>query len=288
MKNEETIKFKKNESFYIREGWFPKALNALVSNKEENIFSKNNGMTILGIGSNMVKGLKYWLEVSEIIESKNKTFVLTNFGKLINKYDPYFENEFTLYLIHYNLCKNLCECPIFYATFNSNINKFEKSDLIEFCYNFFKDNNIEVNKKYIEDDAGIFLNTYTTEGALINPEDNYCSPLTELNLIKRNNKTYEKKKPNYSKSLMLIICYILYSIYKKDGFKLEDSQEIENSPFKIFNLDRNIYYAYLEDARKADLLIINKTAGLNSIYFEKEITLDYIFKENFKEGNNHE
>ena len=50
-----SLKFKKNESFYIRDGWIEKALNAINENPEINIFSKNNGMKVLGIGSNMVK-----------------------------------------------------------------------------------------------------------------------------------------------------------------------------------------------------------------------------------------
>lgn len=52
------IKFKKNESFYIRDGWFDKALNTIAENQENNIFAKNNGIRMLGIGANMVKGLR--------------------------------------------------------------------------------------------------------------------------------------------------------------------------------------------------------------------------------------
>ena len=35
-----SLKFKKNESFYIRDGWIEKALNAINENPEINIFSK--------------------------------------------------------------------------------------------------------------------------------------------------------------------------------------------------------------------------------------------------------
>ena len=96
------LKLKRNESFSIRDGWIDKAINSLIS--EENIFYKNNGIRILGIGANMVKSLKYWLFASRIIEGKDNA--LSNFGKLIFKFDRYLEDNFTWYLIHYFLCSN--------------------------------------------------------------------------------------------------------------------------------------------------------------------------------------
>ena len=69
MENNQTLKFKKNESFYIRDGWFEKAINTIDADKEINVFAKNNGTSMLGIGSNMVKGLRYWLQASKLISS---------------------------------------------------------------------------------------------------------------------------------------------------------------------------------------------------------------------------
>ena len=68
MAKNNNLKFKKNESFYIRDGWFDKAINTIYES-EENIFAKNNGIINLGIGANMVKGLRYWLRASGIISS---------------------------------------------------------------------------------------------------------------------------------------------------------------------------------------------------------------------------
>ena len=65
------IKLKRNESFYIREGWFEKAINCIADNEGVNIFYKNDGISYLGIGSNMVKSLKYWLKAANIIEGKD-------------------------------------------------------------------------------------------------------------------------------------------------------------------------------------------------------------------------
>ena len=48
------LKLKKNESFFIREGWIEKALNTK-DIQEKNIFGKENGIQILGIGAKMVR-----------------------------------------------------------------------------------------------------------------------------------------------------------------------------------------------------------------------------------------
>lgn len=55
--------------FILEMDWFEKALNS-INELENNIFYKNEGMKILGIGSNMVKSLKYWLFSSNVIELK--------------------------------------------------------------------------------------------------------------------------------------------------------------------------------------------------------------------------
>ena len=117
MMNQKTnYKFKKNESFYIRDGWFEKAVCTIADtcDKIPNVFSKNLGPQLLGIGANMAKGLKYWLQAANIIEMSSTKSELTNFGKLIYNYDPYFETEFTWFLIHYYLCTDKENCPIFY------------------------------------------------------------------------------------------------------------------------------------------------------------------------------
>ena len=56
----EKLKLRRHESFAIREGWIEKGLNA-VNQHHKLTFSKSDGVKILGIGSNMVKSLKYWM-----------------------------------------------------------------------------------------------------------------------------------------------------------------------------------------------------------------------------------
>lgn len=280
MKTTSTYKFKKNESFYIRDGWFEKALNT-IENSEENVFSKNNGTRMLGIGTNMAKSLKYWLQASNIIKTSSTKTELTDFGKIIFEYDRYFESDFTWYLIHYNLCTNKYDCPIFYHFFNSSIKKMKKQDLFNYLDNKFKEEGNDVKEDYIDDDLSVFLKSYINDEIITNPEDNYICPLSNLKLIKKNNGSIEREKPSYNKLSLLLIYHCISKMYEFNSFNIEDSIYEEKSPCMIFNLDKNTYLQYLDELQRGGLLTINKTAGLNTVYFEKKINLSQLFEMNF-------
>ena len=96
------IKLKGHESFSIREGWITKGIFEIKDNPK--LFSEKNLTDILGIGTNMVKSLKYWLITAGIIkEVKKMEYELTELGELIEKYDPYMEDVFSLYFIHLSI-----------------------------------------------------------------------------------------------------------------------------------------------------------------------------------------
>lgn len=274
-----SLKFKKNESFYIRDGWIEKALNAINDNPEINIFSKNNGMKVLGIGSNMVKGLKYWLFTANLIESKGKDIGLTKFGDLVIKYDRYLENNFTWFLIHYFLCTNMEECPIFYGMFNLDLKSFSKNEAVEMFVSQFTDLGYAFKKDYIEDDLNVFLKSYINDNISDNPEDNYACPLANLKLLTKKKDRYSKTRPMYGNLSCLVIYYALLSLYDENSFIIEESISEFNSPYRIFNLDKNMFLQYLEEMKKNGLITVNKTAGLNTIYFEKRMSLEQLFEE---------
>lgn len=286
MEAKANYKFKKNESFYIRDGWFEKALCTIKENKVPNVFSKNLGSQLLGIGANMAKSLKFWLQAANIIEPSSSKAELTLFGELIAKYDPYFEDTFTWFLIHYFLCIDKERNPIFYSFFNSEIKSIRRNELLNYLVNDFSDSAIPVRGDYVDDDIGVFLKTYLGDGAINNPEDNYICPLSSLKLIKKKDDLIKKQKPVYSKLSFFAVYYALGRVFNNKSFNIEDSFDIEGSPFKIFNLDKNNYLQYLEEMQRNSLITINKTAGLNTVYFEQKASLGNAFKMYFDGGDN--
>ena len=53
------LKLKRHESFSIREGWLAKGIKNV--REYRNVFALPNATDILGIGTNMIKSLKYWM-----------------------------------------------------------------------------------------------------------------------------------------------------------------------------------------------------------------------------------
>lgn len=275
------IKFKRSESFYIRDGWFQKAIHA-IDKSNENIFSKNRGVEVLGIGSNMVKGLKYWLSTSDVIEANASMTKLSKFGNLLLRYDPYLEDDFSWFLIHLNICRKFEDAPIFNQVFNRAPIAFEKNDMIQVIVELIRDMDAsqDLKSNYVAEDMNVFLKTYTIEDKEGNPEDNYICPLSNLGLIEKKKDLYYKRRPKYANLSYLVVYYALILQYKK-SFTIEDSLKDFNAPVLLFNLDKNMFMQYLDEMRKEGLITINKTAGLNTVYFEEKLSLEQIFKKHF-------
>jgi len=285
MKHQKQYRFKRNETFYIRDGWFGKAINAINENKR-NIFRKNDGVEFLGIGANMVKSLKYWLQAADIIDKKINSNRLTDFGKLLNYYDSYLDKSFSWFLIHYFLVTNEFDCEIFWYIFNSNIKDFKKETMRDTLIKYYLDIDNNLKEKYIENDFNVFLKSYVIDKNGGNPEDNYICPLSYLKLLEKRGDIYHKRSPLYNELSYLIVFYALQECFNNKSFNIEDSLNTTNSPFRIFNLEKNTYLQYLDDIKRHGLITVNKTAGLNIVYFEKKLELKDIFRAYFGGYNN--
>ena len=85
----------------------------------------------------------------------------------------------------------------------------------------------------------------------------------------------------YSSLSYLVVYFVLQELYSNQSFIIEDSMYENNSPVSVFNLDKNMYLQYLDEIKKHGLITINKTAGLNTVYFEEKLSLKDIFDRYF-------
>jgi len=264
--------FKSSQSFTIRNGWIPKAIFEMQRNPNVNIFSKTTGVISLGIGSNMVSSLKYWLDAAGITETnKKKRTVLSDFGQLLQKHDPYLEKDFSWELIHAELASNAELTPLFWVLWNRlPINVvFSKESFVDDAQKFFYEQKVDYAKvDYINDDFGVLVRSYL-RGRKEDPEDNAECPLSRLSLIKETEKSEYRKQTISLKALSpFVVFYTLRSaVGKLDSIAFEDTIDLENGPCRIFNLDRNSFMAVLMKLASLKLITLVKTAGLNTIYF---------------------
>lgn len=277
------LKLKRHESFSVREGWLAKG----IKNVKEygNVFALQNATNILGIGTNMVKSLKYWMTATKLIEEKNREIMLSDFGSIINEYDPYLEDIFSWWLIHINMITNIDDAYIYNLFFNKcNIKTFTKRELYEKLYALLTNEKLTFNENILQDEVNMIIKTYTIDEKIDNPENNFICPLSELNLLKKVDRdTYEKNRPEIRNLPFWVVYYIICLLLDdRDNISIDELLKEENSPAKLLNMDKNLINEYLDEMKKNDLIIINRTAGLNMVYLKKKLSINEIAEEYFK------
>ena len=277
------VKMKRHESFSIREGWLAKGIRTI--KEDSKVFSSTDATDILGIGTNMVKSLKYWMTATCLIEENNRSISLSKFGELIDKYDPYLEDNFSWWLIHLNMILNIEDSYIYNLFFNKCTMKvFSKRDIFEQISQILNNNKLEYNENILQDEVNMIIKTYSINKKIDNLENNFICPLSELNLIKKVDiNAYERIRPDFRNLNYLIVYYLMVLLSEdKEYLSIDDLIKLDNSPAKLLNLDKNLINEYLDEMKKHDLIIINRTAGLNMIYFNKKLFIDEIMREHFE------
>lgn len=195
-----------HQSFNLRISWLPKAVAAIESGVDP--FSDHRqGMRILGLGKNMVEALEFWVKATGVAVKIGAKWELTEFAlKVLSRnggVDPFLENQQTLWLLHWNLCKGWDEngrarCPYAWHFF---VNVFPDDEIVasESVDHFagaVASQTKALSAVTLRQHFDVFIRTYVSGesiGPRSTPEDTLDSPLTTLNLIKRNG---EKKMPN--------------------------------------------------------------------------------------------
>src|SRR5437867_3229094 len=99
-------RFAGHETFAVRYAWLPKAYQALRENPR--LFTdEEDAMVTLGVGKNMVRAIRFWVQVAGIAEpAVGKSLRITPLGGALldmDGYDPFLEDIKTLWLIHWNI-----------------------------------------------------------------------------------------------------------------------------------------------------------------------------------------
>ena len=285
------MKFRAHDTFFIRKGWISKGMRYVdMSHGEVFIDKKENPMDVLGIGANMVKALRYWLQAIGITEEPNsgkRIQKFTEFGQLVFDHDKYIEELGTLYLLHYKLASNQKLATSWYFFFNElGLSDFTKDDFVLQIGNYIKINDKDANVavRSLEDDFSCIINTYVprykTMPSKVSAENNIDCPLGELGLIdilkkERNNVVYKKTVPSASTFNPWVILAVIHS--NANGRKEIGLNELltANNIGKIFNFDSITMLDVLHAAERTGELKIIRTAGLDVI----NLTHSYRFEE---------
>ena len=221
------MRFRGHESFFLRQGWLTKAMNSIVENNRVFFEDKETQTDALGIGSNMVKALRYWIEAFDIakVNRSNNTHEFTEFGDVLWKNDRYIQNDITLWMLHYKLATGLELSTSWYWLFNEfDVNEFTEEEFIQNLM-FYANKEAKIAESSIKGDMKCIDKTYLSIRDEL--ESNIYCPLSDLKLLTRNenrkNTFIINNKSNEIPSSLLF--HIILDQYEQGNY-LNKSKEI--------------------------------------------------------------
>ncbi|TQI65216.1 uncharacterized protein DUF4007 [Bosea sp. AK1] len=261
-------RFSGHESFAFRYAWLPKAYRALST--DPGLFvDEEKAMLVLGIGKNMVRSLRFWVEAVGIATPlhRGREFVLTPFGHSIfgrEGLDPYLEDHRTLWLLHWKLSSRR-DRPLFawdYLIGRWPLPEFSRSEALS----AFQRESRKLGGGHTDATLGqhldVFLHTYLPSRNGGPVEDTLDGPLVGLALLipsgERHNETGHREpvytfrrepKPDIDAALFDYCVMDYWKTFSpgEETLSLRQVAVSPGSPGQVFKLPEDDIRSRLED-----------------------------------------
>lgn len=281
--------FARHETFHLRDGWLYKGLNTIA--QDSTSLLAKDAHHELGVGSNMRKSILYWLRACGLAEPDKvhrgviQSMELTPLGKLIREYDPYLEDQGTLWLVHTGLASNQELARFWYWAFNEIPNRhFNEGRLVVLVQELLERYGLDsVRESSLRKDANCFIRTYLPAAIRSNragPEDSLDCPLSALGLVSNAGLPgmYKFRTGEHRNLPTALFAYVLYRFKELDSpelpmVSLEDIRWKPLSPGRILCLDNRAISQRLEELENlTNLVRVTRTAGLNMVSLDDKKT----------------
>lgn len=277
----EKASFGRHETFGLRYAWLTKGYQAFIKNQA--IFSSDEATIDLGVGKNMVNAIKYWLRATTILIDTDAGLLATPIGKAIfseEGWDPYLEDEATIWLIHWLLATNPELATAWYWFFNCfHKSEFTNEEASEALADFVRINlSGKHSEKTVKQEIAMILRMYcppklTAKSQL---EEGLDAPLTSLNLVMAAEgshlyRSYASRQPNLPISLIGYATNEVLNQRRVETLPINDLMYGQAHGIAIggvFRLTENALLAKLETlvAAYPNVFQINETAGINQLF----------------------
>jgi hypothetical protein len=236
--------FSGHDSFHCRQLWLKKGFDFVTKNGS---FNDKDAVIRLGVGKNMVSSIRFWLKAFNIIDSNDKP---TEFGeRLLDDqigFDPFLEDEASLWLLHYQLVK-IGHASIYSIIINELRKEklyFNKETFVNFIRRMSESNSdISFNENTVAKDFIVFTNTYKNDTESKSIEDSYQGVLSELDFLKtmgsgKDIQFFVENNERDSLPDAILLFAILDNANYGNSISLNSLEFDFNSPGSIFALNR--------------------------------------------------
>jgi len=158
--------FSGHETFAFRYAWLKKGVDSL--SKRKDAFLRDEAMVELGVGKNMVRSIRHWCLATQVAEegeylpgSRSKELRPSELGRslfLRPGWDPYLEDDGSLWLLHWQLATNPGRATTWYWAFNLlKEQEFSREGLLTALQRFVEEHAGKVSPASLKEDVSCFL-----------------------------------------------------------------------------------------------------------------------------------
>lgn len=244
-----SLTFSGHETFACRHYWLKKGYDFVDKQMK---FNAPDAVVALGVGKNMVTSIHYWLRAFDVVDKKDELTKLANRIFHDNGWDPFLEDEGTLWLLHYKLNEKRY-API-YSIFFNELRKQKPEFTRKHFFNFIEKEKGHFNERTLRDAFSVFSRTYINDKSK-DIEDSYSGLLADLNLLRKiretGNSIYNIENRERNEIPTHIILYaILENKQYGNSIPFDSLYSDENGIGNIFALNKEGLVYHLEKIAK--------------------------------------
>lgn len=270
------LAFSGHESFQCRSLWLKKGYDFVKANRS---FNDEDAVVELGVGKNMVNAIRFWMKAFNLLTLQDTLTTLADKLLADDGWDPFLEDEGTLWLLHYHLvtAARASAYDLIINELRRDRVEFTKNNFLSFVKRKAEVSQTSVNDGTVISDFGVFVKMYIrSESQAKDREESFSGLLTELELM----RTFSRNKEDHyvienSEKRDLPYEIVLYGILRSGQFAQSvNFNTLLTEPDQVgsvFALNASGLYAKLESivSENPDI-IFSDQAGVRELSFKSK------------------
>lgn len=181
-------RFSGHETFACRFSWLPKAVR-LIESDPRAMLSDEQAILSLGLGKNMVRSLRFWLDAFDVAAPTADGWALRPFGAALlgaDGADRFIERTETQWLLHWSVASRV-QSPLFawrHVFHRRMRSDFTRGELFSEMRRESAREGFDHSEITLMQHIDALLHTYVPTHAMKAPEDVLDGPLVDLKLIR--------------------------------------------------------------------------------------------------------
>ncbi|SFQ52576.1 DUF4007 family protein [Hymenobacter arizonensis] len=286
----EKLVFQGHNTFLCRHSWLKKGYDFIEANGG---FNDADAVVKLGVGKNMVDAIRYWMRAFGLTNEADELRAVAHELLGPDGYDPYIEDNATLWYLHYLLVKT-GRASLYHFVFNELRKEgfsFSRAQLQQFVIrrNSELGNTNVLNANTLDADLTVFIRSYAPSGKdkeKFDVEEESTGLLQDLDLltITRNDgvRYHIENLEQRDIPWQIVLRVILENEHFGETISFTDLEVAPDSPGLIFALNEKGLFHKIEEM-KAHLpmaIVYSSTAGNRVLTIKKElINLDEVMQQ---------